>query len=216
MGVGLGPPVRVAQALATLQGESVLAGHTCWLLRLAGCPLECAWCDTAWARDPGCGAPRELGELVAEAAGAGLHHVLVTGGEPLAQPATPELLRRLCDAGLRVVLETSGALPTDAVDPRATVVLDVKCPGSGMADRMCWPNLDRLRPGDEVKLVLADRADYEYALDVIRRHGLAGRAALSPVAGRLEPATLARWMLDDLVGARLGLQLHRLGWPELG
>jgi 7-carboxy-7-deazaguanine synthase len=208
--------VRVAQALATLQGESSLAGRTCWLLRLAGCPLECAWCDTAWARAPGCGGPRELDALVDAAASAGLHHVLVTGGEPLAQPATPELLRRLCDAGLRVVLESSGALPLDAVDPRARVVLDVKCPGSGMADRMCWPNLDRLRPGDEVKLVVADRADYDYALDVIRRHDLADRAALSPVAGRLEPATLARWMLDDRAHARLGLQLHRIAWPELG
>jgi 7-carboxy-7-deazaguanine synthase len=206
----------VAQVLATIQGESSLAGRTCWLLRLAGCPLECAWCDTAWARAPGGGAPREVGALVAEAAAAGLHHVLVTGGEPLAQPATPELLRRLCDAGLRVVLETSGALPTDAVDPRVRVVLDVKCPGSGMADRTCWPNLERLRPGDEVKLVLADRADYEYAREVIRRYGLAESAALSPAAGRLEPGTLARWMLDDRAEVRLGLQLHRLGWPDLG
>jgi 7-carboxy-7-deazaguanine synthase len=210
--------VVVAEALATLQGESALAGYPCWLLRLSGCPLECAWCDTAWARAPRCGAPRELDAVVAEAVAAGLHHVLVTGGEPLAQAAAPELLRRLCDAGLQVVLETSGALPTEAVDPRVAVVLDVKCPSSGMADRMCWPNLARLGPRDEVKLVLADRADYDYALDTIRRHRLPDRAAvaLSPVAGRLAPAALARWMLEDRLPARLGLQLHCLAWPELG
>jgi 7-carboxy-7-deazaguanine synthase len=210
--------VEIAQVLATMQGESSFAGYPCWLLRLAGCPLECAWCDTAWAREPACGEPRELDALVAGARDAGLHHVLVTGGEPLAQPAARALLARLCDAGLRVVLETSGALPTDAVDRRVKVVLDVKCPGSGMADRTCWPNLERLHPGDEVKLVLADRADYDYALEVIATYHLLDRAvvALSPALGLLEPETLAAWMLRDRLHARLGLQLHRLGWPGLG
>ena len=124
-------------------------------------------------------------------------HVLVTGSEPLLQRSTPELLRRLCDEGLLVALETSGAVSTVDVDKRVRTVLDIKCPGSDMADRMCWDNLERLRDHDEVKLVLVDRADYDYAVDVIRRHRLLERVevSLSPVAGCLEAAELAR--LDD-------------------
>jgi 7-carboxy-7-deazaguanine synthase len=208
--------LRVAQTLATLQGEASFAGYSCFLVRLAGCPLQCSWCDSAWARQGG--ELTEVSALLAAAMAAGLHHVLVTGGEPLAQAATPALLRALCDAGLTVLLEASGALPTAEVDQRVRIILDIKCPGSGMHERMCWPNLEALRPHDEVKLVLADRHDYEYAREIIRRERLTERAGvvLSPVHGRLEPADLARWMLHDRLRARLGLQLHRLAWPELG
>jgi 7-carboxy-7-deazaguanine synthase len=156
--------------------------------------------------------------LVAEAEQAGLHHVLVTGGEPLFQEATPELLRRLCDAQLRVALETSGAQSTAAVDPRVTVVLDIKSPSSGMKDRMDWSNLDRLRPHDEVKFVLANRGDYEYARQLCDSYRLPTRAGvlLSPVAEKLAPRELASWILADKLSARLQVQLHRLAWPELG
>jgi 7-carboxy-7-deazaguanine synthase len=208
--------LMVASVLATVEGESSRAGYPCWLIRLAGCPLRCRYCDTVWAREGG--ELRSVRALVDEASDAGLHHVLVTGGEPLSQGAAPALLRALCDRGLLVALETSGALPTDHVDPRVRVVLDIKCPGSGLADRMCWTNLDRLRPHDEVKFVLTDRADYQYARDVIARHRLTDRVAviLSPAGGLLDPRDLAAWMVRDRVPARLGLQLHRLGWPDLG
>ncbi len=216
-----GATIRVAQRAATVQGESSRAGYPCWLIRLAGCSLRCRYCDTIWAREGG--EPIALDELVDEAVAAGLHHVLVTGGEPLVQAGTPELLRALCDRGLLVALETSGAWPTRAVDERVRVVLDVKCPGSGMAERMCWPNLDRLRPGDEVKFVLTDREDYQYARDVIERYRLTERAEviLSPVGGvagaepeALDPAVLARWILADRLPVRLGVQLHKLAWPD--
>ena len=216
------PTVRVAQALVTLQGEASFAGYPCFLIRLAGCPLECSYCDTAWAREGG--TPRGVELVVAHAVAAKVHHVLITGGEPLAQHATPRLLRRLCDelemgpVPGSVVLETSGAEPIAGLDPRVRVVLDVKCPGSGMADRMHWPNLERLRARDEVKLVLTDRGDYDYALEVIARHRLverAGSVILSPAADTLDAETLARWILEDKLPVRLGLQLHKLAWPGL-
>ena len=207
--------VVVAQKAATLQGETSRAGYTCWLIRLAGCSLRCTYCDTAWAR--GAGKAESVSDLVSEAREAGLHHVLVTGGEPLEQESAVELLRGLVDAGLRAALETSGACPTAAVDPRVSIVLDVKCPGSGMADRMHWPNLERIRSQDEVKFVLTDRLDYEFAVQAIQRHDLLGRTTvlLSPVPGQLGTQVLARWMLADKLHAKLQVQLHKLAWPDL-
>lgn len=215
--------VRVAETLITLQGEASLAGYPCFLIRLAGCPLDCSYCDTPQAKEEGTQHSVEV--IVAKTIATKFHHVLVTGGEPLHQTFTTRLLRRLCDeleavsASCRVVLETSGSLPINDVDPRVRVVLDVKCPGSGMADKTHWPNLERLRERDEVKLVLTDRADYDYASDVIARHRLidrSGNVILSPVAGQLDAEELARWMLDDRLPVRLGLQLHKLAWPGLG
>ena len=207
--------VSVAQVVETIQGESSLAGYPCTLLRLAGCPLHCSFCDTEWAKKKGTEATIET--LVERCRGAGLHHVLVTGGEPLAQPCAPALVSALGDAGLVVVLETSGAFSTEGVDPRVKTVLDVKCPGSRMQDRMDWSNLERLRPHDEVKFVLVDRADYEYARDVILRERLVERATvlLSPVLDELKPSEVGGWMMADRLGARLGVQLHKIAWPEL-
>ncbi len=208
--------ILVAGTGPTFQGETSRAGFSCWLIRLAGCPLHCRFCDTAWARTGG--ESVDIETLCDVARRSRLHHVLVTGGEPLHQSATPALLRGLCDAELLVALETSGAFPTDDVDERARIVLDVKCPGSGMEKRMHWPNLDRLRPHDEVKLVLTDRSDYRYAREVIERYSLVDRVevVLSPAEGRLAPQTLARWILSDRLPVRLGLQLHKLAWPDLG
>jgi len=211
--------LRVAEILRTLQGEGSLAGHTCTILRLAGCTLECAYCDTAWARDPSAGGDQSIDELLRRVAEAPTHHVLVTGGEPLMQPGCLELLAKLCDAGHQVVLETSGALATTGVDPRVRVMLDVKAPGSGMEARNCWENLERLGPRDEVKLVLRDRADYEYARQLLAKGRLDGARTVhfSPVLGELEPEHLARWLLEDqLIGPRLAIQLHKLAWPDLG
>lgn len=208
--------VLVASAGPTFQGETSRAGYHCWLIRLAGCPLRCRFCDTTWARSGG--EPQKISEICEVAAKSNLHHILVTGGEPLHQAETPELLRDLCDRELLVALETSGALSTAAVDERVRVVLDVKCPGSGMEERMHWPNLERLRSHDEVKFVLTDRRDYQYARDVTDRYELEDRVEVifSPAEGRLAPATLARWILADRLRVRLGLQLHKLAWPDLG
>jgi len=206
----------VNEAYATLQGEGTRAGRTCTIVRLAGCNLRCAWCDTTYAYDQGREMP--VDEVVADAGRLGRKLVLVTGGEPLIQPATPQLLTRLCDAGHEVLLETNGSLDIAGVDGRVGRCVDVKCPGSGQAGSFLWANLNVLAPGDEVKFVLADRADYDYARQVLHDCGLARRCPVvfSPVAGRLEPADLAAWMLADPDlpdGVRLGLQLHKILWP---
>lgn len=206
----------VNEIYRTLQGEGTRAGRPCTIVRLTGCNLRCTWCDTAYAYDEG----REMSvdEIVAEVRHLAAGMALVTGGEPLIQPATPELLRRLCDEGLEVRVETNGSQDISGLDERVGRCVDVKCPGSGQADSPLWSNLDGLRLGDEVKFVLADRADYDYAREVVRRCGLAGRCAviLTAAAGRLEAAALAEWMLADarLPGdVRLGLQLHKILWP---
>jgi len=157
-----------------------------------------------------------VGEVVDEALASGAPLVEVTGGEPLLQRASLEVMRRLCDAGRTVLLETGGSLDVSGVDPRVHRVVDLKCPGSGEEDRNLWSNLDRLTSRDEVKLVLADRADYEWARAVVRER-LAGRppaVLLSPAWGRLEPADLAAWMLEDRLPARLNLQQHKVIWGE--
>ena len=208
-------PLIVNEIYRTLQGEGVRAGRRCAIVRLTGCNLRCAWCDTTYAYDEG--RARSVDEVVSEVRGmAGL--VLVTGGEPLLQPAVPALLRRLCDEGFEVLIETNGSQDVSALDPRVVRCVDVKCPGSGQSGSFLWSNLEHLRPGDEVKFVLADRADYEYARQVIREHDLGRRCAviLTPAAGRLAPAELAGWIVADegLAGdVRLGLQLHKTLWP---
>ncbi len=205
--------LRVHEVFHSLQGESSHAGRRCVFIRLTGCNLRCAWCDTKEAYEGG--DERTVDGLVAEAVQYGCSLVEVTGGEPLLQPGALTLLRRLCDEGLEVLLETNGARPTAGVDPRVTTILDIKCPSSGEATRMIWDNLAHLRPRDEVKFVLADRNDYRYACQVMARHGLLGRSVpplLSAVWGRLEPATLARWVLEDRLDVRVQVQLHKVIW----
>lgn len=207
------PNLMISELFLSIQGESSFAGLPCAFVRVAGCPLRCRWCDTAYAREGGRQMPLE--KILAVVAGMGVDLVELTGGEPLAQAAAPRLLSALCDAGHSVLLETSGALDTAAVDPRARVILDVKCPGSGMSGRTHWPNLARLRPHDEVKFVLADRADYDYARAVMAEHGLAGRCQvlLSTVPGLLEPRQAVEWLLADRLPVRFQLQLHKYIWP---
>jgi 7-carboxy-7-deazaguanine synthase len=202
----------LSELYPSIQGESTYAGVPCGFIRLTGCPLRCVWCDTTYAFTGG--ERMTIREILREVAGWGVRHVEVTGGEPLAQPECAELLRALCDAGYEVLLETSGAIDVSGVDERVIKIVDVKCPGSGEAEANRWENLGALGPRDEIKFVLADRADYEFARRVIADRGLEGRTILlSPVHGKLDPAQVAGWILEDRLPVRLQIQLHKYLWP---
>ncbi len=208
--------LKVTEIFHSIQGESTHAGRPCVFIRLTGCPLRCTWCDTAYAFYGG----RDLTEddVIAQVRAFGCPLVEVTGGEPLSQPDAFPLLTRLCDEGFEVLLETSGALDTAGVDRRVHVVLDVKCPGSGMAERMHWPNLQRLASRDEVKFVIKDRGDYEWAREVICSRDLAARCTVlvSPVFGETDARQLAEWVLADRLPVRFQLQLHKHVWaPDM-
>ena len=205
--------LTVNETFFSIQGEGTRAGLPCVFVRLTGCPLRCAWCDTAYAFHEG--RRRTVEDVMAEIGAHPCRRALVTGGEPLAQPAAFALVRALLDEGWEVAVETSGHVLIEPLDRRATTILDVKAPGSGETHRMEWRNLDLLGPGDEVKLVLADRADYEWARDLVRERGLSGRCAVlfSPVHGVLDPGQLGRWILADGIDARVQVQLHKYLWP---
>ncbi len=207
--------LAICEIFRSLQGEAGRVGLPCAFVRLAGCNLDCAWCDTRYARDTAAGRKMAVAEaLAAVETLAPPRRCQVTGGEPLLQPACGELLTALCDAGWETLLETNGSLDVAGVDARVARIVDVKCPASGQADATHWPNLAVLTPRDEVKFVLADRADYDYALAVLADHNLTARCGVvfSPAHGHLDPAALADWILADGVDVRLGLQLHRLLW----
>lgn len=208
--------IKVTEIFHSIQGESTYAGRPCLFIRLTGCPLRCTWCDTAYAFHGG----RDLTieEIVGEVRSFDCPLVEVTGGEPLSQPESLGLLTRLCDEGFEVLLETSGAIDTAGVDRRVHVILDVKCPGSGMADRMHWPNLERLSSQDEAKFVIKDRADYEWARELVRREKLSMRCTVlfSPVFSDVEVRQLAEWVLADKLPVRFQLQLHKYIWtPDM-
>lgn len=204
--------LRVTEIFHSLQGESSRAGLPTVFVRLTGCPLRCAWCDTDYAFSGG--ETMTLGEVLIEVARHGARQVCVTGGEPLAQKACLPLLAALCDAGYSVSLETSGALDIAQVDARVSRIMDLKAPASGEADRNHWENLDRLNAGDEIKIVLADEADYDWAKSVLaaRRLDAICPVLLSPVAGKLDAKRLAEWVLRDKLPVRVQLQLHKLIW----
>jgi 7-carboxy-7-deazaguanine synthase len=206
--------LRVTEIFCSLQGESRSAGWPTAFVRLTGCPLRCSWCDTAYAFTGG--EEMTLASVVERVAGFGVEHVTVTGGEPLAQAGCRALLTALCEAGHAVSLETSGALDIADLDPRVTVVMDLKAPGSGETARNRYPNLDLLRTTDQVKFVLADRADYDWARARIAEHDLANRCEVlvQPVHDALPPAELAGWVLEDRLPVRFQLQLHKLLWGE--
>ncbi|MBN1442604.1 MAG: radical SAM protein [Planctomycetes bacterium] len=215
----LGPgELLVNETFSSIQGESSFAGRPCFFIRLTGCPLRCRWCDTAYAFHEG--TRRAVADVIDEAARSGLRLVEVTGGEPLVQNACLELLRGLCDHGLEVLLETSGAISIDGVDPRVRRIVDWKAPGSGESSRNRPQVLDALRAGDELKLVLAGRSDYEWARAwlqaAMREHPRIGREIpvhFSPVFGLCESSDLARWILEDRIEVRLQLQIHKHIWP---
>ncbi len=206
--------LRLTEIFASVQGESTRVGLPTVFVRLTGCPLRCVWCDTEYAFAGG--QTHALDEILRTVAGFGLHNVCVTGGEPLAQKGCLALLEALCDAGHAVSLETSGALDIGPVDARVARIMDLKAPGSGEEAKNRWENIDHLRAGDEVKIVLADEADYTWARERIATHRLAERCEvlLSPVAGQLDPAQLAEWIVRDRLPVRFQLQLHKVLWAD--
>ena len=206
--------LRITEIFASVQGESSRVGLPTVFVRLTGCPLRCTWCDTAYAFTGG--STRTLDDILAEVARHGLRHVCVTGGEPLAQKGCLALLSALCDAGHDVSLETSGALDIAEVDARVARIVDLKAPGSGEVNKNRYENIALLRANDEVKIVLADAADYDWARAQIATHALDRRCSvlLSPVAGELDPAELAEWVVRDRLPVRFQLQLHKILWND--
>jgi len=205
--------LRVNEIFHSVQGEGTRAGVRSVFVRLTGCHLRCAWCDTTYAFNEG--EWLSVDDVLQRVRAFACPTVEVTGGEPLLQLGVYPLMSRLADEFATVLLETSGAVSIAEVDPRAVRIVDVKCPGSGEVERNHWPNIELLTPRDEVKFVLSDRGDYDWTRDVLRRYGLPARCPVifSPVHGKLPPAELARWILDDRLDVRLGLQLHKLIWP---
>jgi 7-carboxy-7-deazaguanine synthase len=208
--------LKVNEVFFSIQGEGTRAGRPCVFVRLSGCPLRCTYCDSRYAFEQG--QERSAEDLVGEISRHPCRLVELTGGEPLAQPEAFDFVARLADLGWEVLVETSGHVLLDRLDPRAVAIMDIKTPGSGEQHRMEWRNLDLLRPEDEVKLVISSRADFEWARDFVREQGarLRSHILLSPAYGRLDAGILAGWILDAGLPVRLQVQLHRYLWPELG
>lgn len=205
--------LTVSEIYLSLQGESTFTGRPCVFVRLAACNLRCTWCDTPYAFTGGI--KMGVDDVVAEVQKLECPLVELTGGEPLLQPEATTLMARLVSAGMEVLLETGGHMPIDDVPEPVVAIVDVKCPGSGEAGKMHWPNLEQLSAHDEVKFVIKDRVDFDYACDVVARYRLAQRVTallFSPVFGVLDPATLSQWILDARVPVRLQLQTHKYIW----
>ena len=205
--------LQICETFVSIQGESTFAGWPCFFIRLTGCNLRCSYCDTTYAFAGG--DPVSIPYLVNAFLATGLDCVEVTGGEPLLQPGTPALLKALQDTrpGTVVLLETNGSCDISVVPPGVVAIMDIKCPASGAGDAMDWQNLERLRPQDEVKFVISDRADFDWAVRIVNEHRLASKChtvLFSPVLGRVEPAALAEWLMASRVRVRLNLQLHKL------
>ena len=207
--------LKVSEIFCSLQGESTRVGLPTIFVRLTGCPLRCVWCDTSYAFSGG--QSMTLSQVLAEVNSYGTAHVCVTGGEPLAQAGCLPLLNALCDCGYAVSLETSGALDISEVDRRVSRVVDLKAPGSGEADRNRWQNLPHLTSADELKFVLRDRADYDWARQVIERYRLIDICPIlfAPVHEVLAGAELAEWILADRLPIRFQLQLHKVLWGNM-
>lgn len=204
--------LRVSEVFLSIQGETSRTGLPTVFIRLTGCPLRCRWCDTTYSFQGG--ETIALEELLRQVAAFGVGTVCVTGGEPLAQKGCPALLAALCDEGYSVSLETSGAYDIAAVDPRVSRIVDIKPPESGESERNLWDNIPLLNARDEVKFVLANRTDYDWARVAVRQHDLIARCPVlfSPVQGELDPQQLAEWILADRLPVRMQVQLHKILW----
>jgi 7-carboxy-7-deazaguanine synthase len=205
--------LTVNEIFHSIQGESTHAGRPCVFVRLTACDLRCSWCDTPYAFTEG--RKMSVDDVVERVCGYHCDVVEITGGEPLLQKEVYPLMDRLLDEGRTVMLETGGHLNAEQVPAGVIRVIDVKCPASGEADRMFWPNLERLRSTDEIKFVIQDRTDYDYARTVVEKHELvqrSGAVLFSPVHGRLDPKQLAEWILSDRLPVRLQLQAHKYIW----
>lgn len=199
----------------SIQGESTHVGKPCVFVRLTFCNLRCVWCDTAYAFEEG--VPMSLEQILDAVAAYPCKLVEITGGEPLAQAGIYELMSALCDRGYTVILETSGSISLRGIDPRVQIVMDIKCPGSGMAKHNLWENIELLKASDEVKFVVAGKNDFDWAVRVVREYGLERRCTVlfSPVFGEVQPVHLAEWLLESGIAARMQLQLHKYIWePE--
>ncbi|MES2236201.1 MAG: 7-carboxy-7-deazaguanine synthase QueE [Rugosibacter sp.] len=204
--------LRITEIFHSIQGESSRVGLPTVFIRLTGCPLRCTWCDTEYAFHGG--GAMSIDAILAQVAEFNCATICVTGGEPLAQKNCLPLLGALCDADYSVSLETSGALDISGIDPRVSRIMDVKAPGSGEVTKNRWENLDLLTPHDELKLVLASREDYEWAMAACHQRRLFARCPVlfSPVQGQLEAGQLAQWIIDDKLPVRFQLQLHKVLW----
>ena len=208
--------LTINEIFHSIQGESTHAGRPCVFVRLTACDLRCRWCDTPYAFHEG--RKMSVDEVVADVEARGCPVVEVTGGEPLLQADVYPLMQRLLDAGKTVLIETGGHRSIAQVPAGVVRIMDIKCPGSGESGKNDWSNLALLKPADEVKFVIADRVDYEFARDLVQREGLTGRVAavlFSPVHGELEARQLAEWVIADRLAVRVQLQMHKYIWsPE--
>ncbi|MBN4050065.1 radical SAM protein [Nitrospira defluvii] len=204
--------MKIHEIYQSIQGESTYAGQPCIFVRTSGCNLRCRWCDTEEAFEGG--TEKTLETILQTVTDFGCPLLEITGGEPLLQPETLTLIRNLLDEGYQVLLETGGSLPIDVVDTRAVIILDIKCPSSGMSDAMHWANLNDLKKNDEIKFVIADEADYRWAKMILNTHqSLIGKIIhFSPVFGEMNPSQLADWILKDRLPVRLQMQLHKYIW----
>ncbi len=207
--------MKINEVFKSIQGESSYAGFPFVFIRTAHCDLRCRWCDTSYAFHEG--VERSIASLLDEVKDWGCPNVAVTGGEPLLQDEVYPLMTHLLDEGYRVLIETSGSHPIDRIDPRAIVIMDIKCPGSGMDHTVCWENIKQLKPVDEIKFVIADRSDFDWAVRVLTEYPSLKKNTLlfSPVFGNLSPREMAEWILQENLPVRLQLQLHKYIWdPE--
>lgn len=204
--------LRITEIYKSIQGESSFAGLPCVFIRLTGCPLRCRWCDTAYGFQGG--DELTIDQILAEVRALGVSLVELTGGEPLSQHGTNDLARRLCDEGFTVLIETSGSEAIEALPNEVHIIMDLKCPGSGMVERNRMDNLKYLKSTDEIKFVIADLTDFEWATQMIKEHELDNkfRCLLSPAFGLIKPDQLVNWMLEAKVTARLNLQIHKYIW----
>lgn len=210
---GVGPDtLLVSEVYRSLQGESSYAGVPCVFVRTTGCHLRCRYCDTAHAFSQG--TVFSSAELLEKIRGFNTQLIEFTGGEPLLQLAVASLMKRLCDEGYTVLIETSGAVSIAHLDQRVKAIIDVKTPGSGEANRNCWANLKLLWPGCEVKFVICNREDYEFAKDVCEQYQLYSKTTVlfSPEAEQMDKTQLAEWILEDSLSVRFQVQLHKILW----
>mgnify|MGYP001940380503 FL=1 len=208
------PRLKITEIFTSLQGEANTAGWPTVFVRLTGCPLRCQYCDTAYAFHGGIW--WDIDDIVAEVLAQGVRHVCVTGGEPLAQKRCLVLLQKLCDAGMDVSLETSGALDVSAVDPRVSRVVDIKTPGSAEVARNRWENLPLLTARDQIKFVICSREDYDWAKALLAEHELVKRCTVffSPSKGEITARQLADWIVEDRLPVRFQMQLHKILWND--
>jgi 7-carboxy-7-deazaguanine synthase len=211
----LEPTLLVAETFYSIQGESSQAGYPCFFIRLAGCNLRCAWCDSRYSYEEPA-KPITVSQLLKRAADFPNALIEITGGEPLLQDNVYQLINGLLSAGRKVLLETNGSISLARIDPRVVKIMDIKCPDSAMHDRLYHDNFQYLTPTDEIKFVIASAADYRWAKEMLSnlRQTTAARALFAPVTGRVAGSDLAAWILEDQLDVRLQLQLHRLLWPQ--